>query len=144
MKGLQHWTAYPPLHAAPATPEDHPDHFRFTCLDASAFPFCPQSRHLRFSLTRLHLGSLALRPAALPSGNLRPLITQTPLPCATGVHGQFPGRDFNPLDNTVVTANGQQRPFSYRCPYLISGNSTVLIANSMSLFLIKIMAKDHE
>jgi len=34
-----------------------------------------------------------------------PLITQTPLPCATGVHGQFPGRDFNPLDKTVVTAN---------------------------------------
>jgi hypothetical protein len=57
-------------------------------------------------LTRLLLGSLALRPAALPSGNLRPLITQTPLPCATGVYGQFPGRDFNPLDKSVVTANG--------------------------------------
>ena len=56
-------------------------------------------------LTRLHLGSLALRPAVLPSGNLRPMITQTPLPCATGVHGQFPGRDFNPLDRAVVTAN---------------------------------------
>jgi len=102
MKGLQHWTAYPPPHAAPATPEDHPDHFRSPCLDASAFPFCPQSRHLHFSLTRLHLGSLALRPAALPSGNLRPLITQTPLPCATGVHGQFPGRDSNPLDKQLL------------------------------------------
>ena len=59
------------------------------------------------SFSRLLLGSLALRPAALPSGNLRPLITQTPLPCATGVHGQFPGRDFNPLDKAVVTANGR-------------------------------------
>lgn len=52
--------------------------------------------------TRLHLGSLALRPAPLPSGNLRPLITQTPLPCATGVHGQFPARDFNPLDKQLL------------------------------------------
>jgi hypothetical protein len=58
-------------------------------------------------LTRLHLGSLALRPAALPSGNSRPMITQTPLPCATGGHGQFPARDFNPLDRAVVTANGR-------------------------------------
>ena len=46
------------------------------------------------------------------SGNPRPLITQTPLPLATGVHGQFPGRDFNPLDTTVVTANGR--------PYIIA------------------------
>ncbi len=46
MKGLQHWTAYPPPHAAPATPEDHPDRFRSPCLDASAFPFCPQGQHL--------------------------------------------------------------------------------------------------
>ena len=50
-------------------------------------------------LTRLHVGSLSLRPAALPIGNLRPLITQTPLPWATKVYGQLLGRDFNPQDN---------------------------------------------
>ena len=48
--------------------------------------------------TRLHLGSLALRPALLLDGNLRPLVTKTPLPHATEVYGQLPGRDFNPLD----------------------------------------------
>ena len=32
------------------------------------------------SLTRLHLGSLALRPAALPIGNLRPPVARAPLP----------------------------------------------------------------
>ena len=31
-------------------------------------------------LTRLHLGSLSLRPAALPIGNLRPPVARTPLP----------------------------------------------------------------
>jgi len=31
-------------------------------------------------LTRLHLGSLALRPAVLPIGNLRPPVARTPLP----------------------------------------------------------------
>jgi hypothetical protein len=32
------------------------------------------------SLTRLHLGSLTLRPAALLIGNLRPPVTRAPLP----------------------------------------------------------------
>ena len=44
------------------------------------------------------MGSLALRPAGLPLGNLRPLITQTPLPGTTEVYGQLLERDFNPLD----------------------------------------------
>ena len=48
--------------------------------------------------TRLHIGSLALRPAFLLEGNSRPRVTTTPLPHTTGVYGQFPGRDFNPLD----------------------------------------------
>lgn len=48
------------------------------------------------------MGSLSLRPAALPTGNLRPLITQTPLPSATGAYGQLPGRDFNPLDKQLL------------------------------------------
>src|SRR3989338_4076675 len=50
------------------------------------------------SFTRLRVGSLALRPALLLFGNSRPRITATPLPHATGAHGQLPGRDFNPLD----------------------------------------------
>ena len=48
--------------------------------------------------TRLLIGSLALRPALLLCGNLRPRVTTTPLPHATKVYGQFLGRDFNPLD----------------------------------------------
>ena len=74
----------------------------FSTSVTSAFPICPLGRHLHLSLTRLLLGSLSLRPAALPIGNLRPLIAQTPLPCATGVYGQFPGRDFNPLDKQLL------------------------------------------
>ena len=50
------------------------------------------------SFTRLHIGSLAFRPALLLFGNSRPCVTATPLPHATGAHGQLPGRDFNPLD----------------------------------------------
>ena len=49
-------------------------------------------------VTRLHVGSLALRPALLLFGNSRQWITPPPLPHATGAHGQLPGRDFNPLD----------------------------------------------
>lgn len=44
------------------------------------------------------MGSLALRPALLLCGNSRPRVAATPLPHATGAHGQLPGRDFNPLD----------------------------------------------
>ena len=50
------------------------------------------------SFTRLRVGSLALRPALLLFGNSRPRVATTPLPHATGAHGQLPGRDFNPLD----------------------------------------------
>jgi hypothetical protein len=48
------------------------------------------------------MGSLALRPATLLFGNLRPRVTTTPLPHATGAYGQFPGRDFNPLDTLLL------------------------------------------
>jgi hypothetical protein len=44
------------------------------------------------------MGSLTLRPALLLFGNSRPRVTTTPLPHTTGAHGQFPRRDFNPLD----------------------------------------------
>lgn len=53
-------------------------------------------------VTRLHLGSLSLQPDALPFGNLRPSVSQTPLPSTTGAHGQFPGRDSNPLDKQLL------------------------------------------
>jgi len=36
--------------------------------------------------------------------NLRPTITRTPLLSTTRAYGQFPGRGFNPLDKSVVTA----------------------------------------
>src|SRR3990172_8544803 len=51
---------------------------------------------------RLRVGSLSLRPAALPFGNSRPLIAQTPLPRATEAYGQFLGRDLNPQDNQLL------------------------------------------
>ncbi len=35
---------------------------------------------------------------SLAGGNLRPLVTKTPLPHANEVYGQLLGRDFNPLD----------------------------------------------
>ena len=60
-----------------------------------------------FSVTRLRLGSLALRPAALPLGNLRPPITRTPLPSAKKAYGQLLSRDFNPLDIPPITANNR-------------------------------------
>jgi len=44
------------------------------------------------------MGSLALRPALLLWGNSRPRVAATPLPHATEVYGQLPGRDVNPLD----------------------------------------------
>ena len=64
-------------------------------------------------LTRLPAGSLALRPAALPFGNSRPSVAGKPLPRTTGVRGQSPGRDFNPLDQAVVTAYGRPLYFIF-------------------------------
>jgi hypothetical protein len=75
-------------------------------------------------VTRLRAGSLALRPAALSFGNSRPSVARTPLPRATGVYGQFPGRDSNPLDQTVVTAYGH----TYT---LDNGRAKKLVANEM-------------
>jgi hypothetical protein len=48
------------------------------------------------------MGSLTLQPALLLCGNSRPRVAATPLPHATRVHGQFPGRDFNPLDGLLL------------------------------------------
>jgi hypothetical protein len=40
-------------------------------------------------------------------GTLRPLIAQTPLPSATKAYGQLLRRDLNPLDQSPITAYGQ-------------------------------------
>ena len=56
--------------------------------------------HIKF--TRLHLGSLALRPISLSFRNSRPLITQTPLLRTTKAYGQLLGRDFNPLARLLL------------------------------------------
>ena len=60
-------------------------------------------------VTRLPVGSLSLRPASLPFGNLRPLIAQTPLPRATQADGQFLGRDFNPQDKRLLLRTVKSR-----------------------------------
>src|SRR5664279_358026 len=49
-------------------------------------------------LTRLPVGSLALRPAALPMETYDPLLPERRSLELPGRIGQFPGRDFNPLD----------------------------------------------
>lgn len=55
-------------------------------------------------LSRPAQGSLALRPAHLPLDSIQVApeasaesLTATTAPAATGVHRQFPGRDFHPL-----------------------------------------------
>src|SRR6266851_4393246 len=59
-------------------------------------------------LTRLLVGSLALRPAPLLFENSRPRVTTTPLPHATEAHGQLLGRDFNPLDLLLLLRTGMR------------------------------------
>src|SRR5690606_12953997 len=61
------------------------------------------------SFTRLHVGSLALRPALLLCENLRPRVTTTPLPHATKAYGQLLGRDFNPLDLLLLLRTVRSR-----------------------------------
>ena len=102
-------TIHLPLHTIPATPRDMMIRFRSLKSSSTTFPLCPQGQHLHFKLTRLHLGSLALRSAVLPRGNLQPLITQTLLPGAKEVYEQLLLRDFNLIrfiaDNGIRTRN---------------------------------------
>ena len=67
-------------------------------------------------VTRLPVGSLALRPATLPQGNSQPPIARTLLPGARKVYGQLLSRDLNPLEKQPVTAYGQVSPVSMRPP----------------------------
>lgn len=94
---LQHWATSLPIHADPSTPGVNMRHFRCSSAHPTAFPLRPQSRLLH-SFTRLHTGSLSLRPASLLFENSRHRVTAMPLPHTTGAHGQLPRRDFNPLD----------------------------------------------
>ncbi len=57
--------------------------------------------------TRLHLGSLALRPAVLHHRNSGPPVIRTPLRDTTKVHEQLLWRDLNPQVNQPVMAYGQ-------------------------------------
>ena len=57
--------------------------------------------------TRLHPGSLALRPAVLHPRNSRPPVTRTPLRDTTKVYEQLLRRDSNPQVNQPVTAYSQ-------------------------------------
>jgi len=55
--------------------------FELHLYDAKYFAVTdPLSNHSQKVGMRLPVGSLALRPDALPIGNLRPLVTKTPLP----------------------------------------------------------------
>ncbi len=94
---LQHWTD-PVFKYMPPCCQETMTITSVLPMAATTFPFCPQGRRLQPNITRLPLGSLALRPALLLGGNLRPLVTKTPLPHATESYGQLLGRDFNPLD----------------------------------------------
>lgn len=58
-------------------------------------------------VTRLPVGSLALRPATLPQGNSQPPIARTLLPGARKVYGQLLSRDLNPQEKQPITAYGQ-------------------------------------
>ena len=56
---------------------------------------------------RLPVGSLALRPATLPLGNLRLPIARTLLPDARKVPGQLLSWDLNPQEKQLVTSYDQ-------------------------------------
>ena len=82
--------------------------------------------HIKF--TRLHLGSLALRPISLSFRNSRPLITQTPLLRTTKAYGQLLGRDFNPLAKLLLLRTSE--PFILRPLLLPSCNANAITAAS--------------
>lgn len=102
VSGLRHWTAYLPLHAAPATPGECTGRFRSLkpvpiglphLTRGSASPLCSNEATYRFACATA---------CSFAVGNLRPLIAQTPLPRATAVHGQILGRDLNPQDTQLL------------------------------------------
>jgi len=95
-----HRTGSPALHCSSATTcrPCYPGRFRkplpFSTFTDNGLPHTSTGSASPTLLTRLHIGSLTLRPVALPIGNSRPPVTRTPLPWATRAYGQLPGRDF--------------------------------------------------
>ena len=63
----------------------------------------------RIKFTRLHLGSLALRPISLSFRNLRPLITQTQPLRTIKANGQLLERDFKPLAKSLLLRTSEPR-----------------------------------
>ena len=127
-------TIHLPLHTIPATPGDLMIRFRSLKSSSTAFPLCPQGQHLHFKLTRLHLGSLALRSAVLPLGNLQHLITQTLLPGAKKVYEQFLLRDFNPIrfiaDNGIRTQYLILKKNTHHVPVILQISNSVRFPQS--------------
>lgn len=80
--------------------------------------------HIKF--TRLHLGSLALRPISLSFRNSRPLIAQTPLLRTTKAYGQLLGRDFNPPAKLLLLRTSVPYYFQYFQNALIPSGSEVI------------------
>ena len=100
--GLQHYDPDLPPHAVSATPEVPPTFVRLVSMAGSGLPLVTTGSAPSSLVSRLHLSSLALRPAALPLGNLRPWIAPAPLPGTTESHGHLPRRDFNPQDHGLL------------------------------------------
>ena len=67
------------------------------------------------TLTRLHIGSLTLRPVSSPLENLQPLVTQTLLSGTKGAHEQLPLQDLNLLEQQLITAYGQVLNYNISC-----------------------------
>ena len=126
-------TLYPPVGGSGPPPPriSRPALFLFRCMppllpreirwNASVLSFHRQrpspSDHrvgLSNQVTRLRLGSLALRPATLPLGNSQPPIARTLLPGARKVYGQLLSRDLNPQEKQPMTAYGQVSNHSWQ------------------------------
>ena len=73
----------------------------------------------RIKFTRLHLGSLALRPISLSFRNLRPLITQTPLLRTIKAYGQLLERDFNPLAKSLLLRTADPIDCADKCGFAL-------------------------
>jgi len=95
----------------PCFPERSFETLPFSSPKHSGLPLMSKRSASPTQLTRLHIGSLSLRPAPLPMGNLQPPVTRTLLPGAKEAYGQFPLQDFNLLEKTVVTAYGHNTVF---------------------------------
>jgi len=87
-------------------------HFlRFPSLCVSAFPISEQGRHLQNIVNEATSRFTCVTACNFVIEELTTPDCSDAAPLTTGVHGQFPGRDFNPLD--------VQSLLHTRCPYLV-------------------------